>query len=190
MYSKINITPNYFPGWWCNNINKYMLDNIQPSDNLGKKGVRRCDVRPLIPTMKPYNDIFKSLIDYAKQNAYKIGVDLDFNIDGPCIQHITYLPGHYVGWHNDTLGIGAARETKQYESLTISRKASLTVILSDPSEYTGGNFVFEPGFNLETKVEGKGTVALFTSHSQHKVEEITSGRRNILFIFLTGPEWR
>lgn len=189
MFSKIIVLPKYFPVSWCDNVNNYILNNIDPNPNLGKKGVRKCTVRCLWPEHKAYGGVFKSIIDLVKQYQKDFNVDLDYQIDGS-IQHITYNPGDVVGWHDDTMNYSGAINNPQYNNLTINRKLSLTIMLSDPSEFTGGEFVFEQGVPVNHKMENKGTVALFTSHSPHKVEEITSGVRHILFVFLTGPEWR
>lgn len=190
MYPKIIVQPNYFPAWWCNNINNYMMQNVAASSDLGKKGVRKCDVRGLVPGMKPYKDVFDSLMMFAKNNINHLDVDIDYQIDGPCIQHITYMPGHGVGWHEDTMVKSAALRLERYKDLKVDRKVSLTVMLSSPDEYTGGEFIFGKADDHKHKVEGKGTVAMFTSHTEHMVTEITSGVRNILFIFITGPSWR
>lgn len=189
MYSRIVVTKNYFPVWWCNNVNNYMMQNVQPDSLFGKKGVRKCTVRLLHSHMKPYEQIFKSMIDYVKMKQNLLNVDLDYKIDG-AIQHITYLPGDHVGWHDDTMDLHTAAANPKYRDLTTSRKLSMTVMLSDPSSYSGGQFVFDPKYSPSPAVEGQGTVALFTCFSKHKVEEITSGVRNIMFIFLTGPEWK
>ena len=189
MYPNIIIKPNYFPAAWCDRINNYMKTNVEVHPSFGKKGVRRCDVRLLEPYMSAYDGVFRSLMDFARDHIDRLNVDIDYKIDG-AIQHITYNPGHHVGWHNDLLSVQNALGNPKYSDLKTNRKVSLTVMLSDPSEYTGGEFVFDPSVKLKQKMEGKGTVAMFTSHSQHKVEEITSGVRNILFIFITGPEWR
>ena len=189
MYPKIIVTPNYFPAQWCDNINNWMINNVDPDPRLGVKGVRRCTVRVLSSGMRPYDGVFRSMIDYVRPRYTKLGVDIDFKIDG-VIQHITYNPGDHVGWHNDLLDIGTALSDPRFKDLKTNRKLSMTVMLSDPSDYIGGEFIFDQRVPLPHKIEGKGTVALFTSHTQHKVEEIISGVRNILFIFLTGPEWR
>lgn len=189
MIPKIIVRPNYFPLWWCDNINKHMLNNVEVDKEFGRKGVRRCDVRMLTPKMRPFNDVFNSLLNFTKQHLTDLNVDIDYKIDG-AIQHITYLPGHHVGWHDDTMSVHMAKNSPQFMDLKTDRKLSLTVMLSDPIDYTGGEFEFEQGFELPSKVEGKGTAALFTSYSQHRVTEIKSGVRNILFIFLTGPVWK
>lgn len=189
MYPKIIVTPNYFPAQWCDNVNNWMINNVEPDPNFGKKGVRKCTVRMLNPGMKPYDGVFNSMMDYTKARYEQLGVDINFNIDGG-IQHITYNPSDHVGWHDDTINIQMALNNPQHRDLKTDRKLSMTVMLSDTSDYTGGKFIFDPAVKPSHEVEGKGTTALFTSFAQHKVEEITSGVRNILFIFITGPSWR
>ena len=73
MIPKIIVRPNYFPLWWCDNINKYMINNVEVDKNFGRKGVRRCDVRMLTPEMRPFNDVFNSLLNFTKQQLqYKL----------------------------------------------------------------------------------------------------------------------
>lgn len=183
MYSKIIITKKYFSTEWCDRVNNYMLNNFDPNPTLGKYGVRKCKVRGITPDIPIYKKVFNDMMAYVIKNAPILNVDIDNNIDGP-IQHITYETGDGVGWHDDTKSVTDA------SNLKINRKLSMTVMLSDPSEYTGGDFVFDKAVNIPIQVQGKGTVALFTSHAPHMVSNITSGKRNILFIFVTGPDWR
>lgn len=189
MFSKIIITPNYFPTAWCDRVNNFMLKNVEPDPRFGTAGVRKCIVRHLSPGLAAYDGVFKSMMDFVKVNAKKLQVDIDGKIDGS-VQHITYNVGHQVGWHNDTMSVPHALSNPNYNDLKTNRKLSMTVMLSDPSDFQGGEFVFENGIAMPHKMEGKGTCALFTSHSQHKVNPITGGVRHILFIFCTGPEWR
>lgn len=183
MFSKIVVTKNYFTTEWCDNVNNYMMQNISPDPTLGKYGVRKCKVRGLTPNLPIFENVFKDMMSYVVKNAPILNVDIHHAIDGP-IQHITYEAGDGVGWHDDTKSIG------DVPSLKINRKLSMTVMLSDPSEYTGGDFVFDKAVKMPFPVQGKGTVALFTSHAPHMVTDITSGKRNILFIFVNGPDWR
>lgn len=183
MYSKIVITKNYFSSEWCDRVNNYMLENIDVNPNLGKYGVRKCKVRALTNSVPIYDDVFGRMMSYVNKQGPKLNIDFFNKIDGP-IQHITYETGDGVGWHDDTIGNTSAK------SFAENRKLSMTIMLSDPSEYTGGEFVFDPEAKIDLPVLEKGTVALFTSHSRHMVKEILSGRRNILFIFVLGPDWR
>jgi len=183
MYSKIVVTKNYFTPDWCDNVNNYMLTNTSVDPNLGKHGVRKCKVRPMDANHPLYKDVFGKMMGYVNHYGPKLNVDFYNSIDGP-IQHITYEEGDGVGWHDDTISVQSARTLKD------NRKLSMTVMLSDPSDYTGGEFLFDRGVKMPFPVEGKGTVALFTSHAPHMVKPILSGRRNILFIFVMGLDWR
>lgn len=183
MYSKIVITKNYVPKEWCDQVNNYMKKNVDIEPNLGKYGVRKCKVRGLSPNIPIYDDVYNRMMAYVNKHGPSLNVDFSNKIDGP-IQHITYEVGDGVGWHDDTIGTASAKSFKE------NRKLSMTLMLSDPSDYTGGEFVFDPDVKMKIPTLEKGTVLLFTSHSKHMVKEILSGTRNIFFIFVMGPDWR
>lgn len=183
MYSKIIITKKFFSPEWCDRVNNYMMSNVDVSPTFGKYGVRKCKVRPLGPPESIYNEVFDSMMEYVEEYGPQLNVDFDRKIDGP-IQHITYESGDGVGWHDDTIPTSSATSFKE------NRKLSMTVMLSDPSEYTGGEFIFDPDVKIPPLTLEKGSVALFTSHAKHMVKPILSGRRNIFFIFVLGPDWR
>lgn len=87
--------------------------------------------------------------------------------------------GHY-DWHHDVDWQG---ETPS------DRKLSITVQLSDPSEYTGGDFQFN---ECETPANAreKGTILVFPSYLQHRVTPVLSGTRKSLVAWFHGPRWR
>lgn len=89
--------------------------------------------------------------------------------------------GHY-SWHHD---IDWSRNDG------LDRKLSVTVQLSDPSEYEGGNFSFSEVENPDTEQsKAKGTVLIFPSYLQHAVSPVTSGVRKSLVAWFEGPKWR
>lgn len=190
MYSKITVTRSCFPISWCNEVNQHMMSTVVPNPRLGKDGVRKCTVRSLAQGNSIYNEVFNIMMGYVKKHSIPLGVDIDGTIDSS-IQHITYYPGDRVGWHNDTKTVSHAIGDKH--SLKVNRKLSMTLMLSDPTDYTGGEFLFDPNIKLPvgtlTAID-KGTALLFTSHSPHAVSPILTGQRNIFFIFCNGPEWR
>jgi PKHD-type hydroxylase len=70
------------------------------------------------------------------------------------------------------------------------RKLSLTVQLSDPSEYEGGDFHIWYGGDegqFITMPKEKGTVLIFPSFLMHRVTPVTKGTRKAL-VFWTGGE--
>mgnify|MGYP003677965505 FL=1 len=77
------------------------------------------------------------------------------------------------------------------------RKLSVTVNLSDPNEYTGGNLRFDCGphrsngrfFTCE-EIRPRGSIVVFPSHVVHQVTPITSGTRRSLVMWSLGPPFR
>ena len=100
------------------------------------------------------------------------------------IQFTEYLAtenGHY-NWHHDI----DWQNNNGYD-----RKLSLTVQLSEPSEYEGGNFVFDEVDSPDSNIlKQKGTVLVFPSYLRHRVEPVTKGVRRSLVSWFEGPSWR
>ena len=70
------------------------------------------------------------------------------------------------------------------------RKLSVTVQLSDPGTYAGGDLqlgaVGQPGPELR----GQGSIIVFPAFVEHRVTPMTSGQRYSLVAWLSGPCWR
>jgi len=81
------------------------------------------------------------------------------------------------GWHLD------------YNS-TISRKISMVIQLSDASEYEGGDLQIMT--NGEPKIVSKqrGIIAAFPSYTLHQVTPVTSGSRQSLVAWVSGPAFK
>jgi PKHD-type hydroxylase len=71
------------------------------------------------------------------------------------------------------------------------RKISVTVQMSHPDEYEGGDFAMGDGQEpLPDWHKEKGTVLLFPSYIVHRVAPVTSGVRKSLVAWFEGPTWR
>ena len=106
----------------------------------------------------------------------------DFNLYS-MPEHIQYTEyyddgGHY-DWHMD-MGAGVLS----------ARKVSITVQLSDPNEYEGGNLQFMRGEFQEDAPRGLGTVIVFPSYMLHRVSEITKGTRKSLVLWVGGEHFK
>lgn len=89
--------------------------------------------------------------------------------------------GHY-GWHQD-LGSG----------MLSTRKISVTVQLSDPSEYDGGDLEYFSGGDPENamKVErNKGLVFIFPSFMMHRITPVTRGIRRSFVLWIGGEHFK
>lgn len=76
------------------------------------------------------------------------------------------------------------------------RKLSVSIMLSDPSEYDGGNLVFYELFDLRhPEIERitnapKGTAIFFPSYVPHEVTPVTRGCRMSLVTWFRGPRFK
>ena len=68
------------------------------------------------------------------------------------------------------------------------RKLSITIILSDPTQYDGGEFIFENGEDEIFK--NQGTVIVFPSFIRHRVNSVTKGIRYSLVNWFIGPAFK
>lgn len=87
-------------------------------------------------------------------------------------------PGSHYTWHQD-MG-----------SHVGNRKLSLSVQLTDPSEYEGGDLQIMNGdepFTIERKL---GRVSFFPSWAVHRVTPVTSGTRHSLVAWISGPAFK
>ena len=120
-------------------------------------------------------DILIPLVHQANDAMYQF--DLSYVTDP--IHYVIYPEdGGHLDWHLD---IGAGEVNR--------RKLSLTVQLSDPSEYEGGEFEIWYGHSDEfvELPRKKGDVIIFPSFLMHRVKPITRGQRKAL-VFWTGGE--
>jgi PKHD-type hydroxylase len=86
--------------------------------------------------------------------------------------------GHY-DWHVDH----GARAPD-------ARKLSLSLQLSEPSDYQGCDLELQFGDGVVTAPRGRGTLIAFSSYVLHRVTPITSGSRKSLVAWVSGPEFR
>lgn len=93
-------------------------------------------------------------------------------------QYTVYTKGSFYDWHMDT------------DLLSNGRKLSITIQLSDPKDYEGGDFEFKR-MNLR-KIEGirdQGSILVFPSYLYHRVTKVTKGTRRCLVAWMQGPRW-
>ena len=70
------------------------------------------------------------------------------------------------------------------------RKLSLSIQLTDPNEYEGGELIiYEDDIGLEMKKE-QGTLVMFPSWMLHEVKPVTKGERNSLVAWVTGNQFK
>ena len=125
------------------------------------------------------------------------------NIDGESMQYTRYGEGMFYDWHNDSglathykpVSVGNRTEGRQQdfvnENLELVRKLSFALQLSSPDDYEGGNVVLldETGKKYIVPRQ-RGTVVLFDSRTQHRVNKVKSGVRKSIVGWVVGPRWK
>jgi PKHD-type hydroxylase len=87
--------------------------------------------------------------------------------------------GHYH-WHQD---IGP-------DMLSL-RKVSITVQLSEDSDYEGGELEFNAGADQSLPApRGAGTVVIFPSYMMHRVTKVTKGTRKSFVLWVGGAHYK
>ena len=72
----------------------------------------------------------------------------------------------------------------------IVRKLSLSIQLTDPKEYEGGELYIYEGDKGEKMKQGQGDLILFPSYMLHEVKPVTKGERNSLVCWVTGKQFK
>jgi len=109
------------------------------------------------------------------------------------IQFAEYKDGGFYGWHQDESGITKSNEI---------RKLSLSLILSDPDTFEGGELQFYNGDRpmedmgditveqVTNDIKAQGTVVVFDSRDYHRVTPVTKGVRHSIVCWTVGPNFK
>jgi PKHD-type hydroxylase len=94
-------------------------------------------------------------------------------------QFSVYERDHYFGWHTD---VGLDQSA--------ARKLSLTIQLSAPDTYSGGQLEFVGSSAPPPAATELGCAIAFPSYLAHRVSKVTSGLRYSMVVWAYGPPFR
>lgn len=127
------------------------------------------------------SDLQDMLWPYVADMSRVCGIEVQNSCEIQYAEYLGEVGGKY-DWHIDV-------DWTKDEPL--DRKLSLTVQLSSPDDYEGGEFDFSgAGESLPDWYKEKGTVLVFPSYIAHRVRPVTSGVRRSLVAWFEGPRWR
>jgi PKHD-type hydroxylase len=192
LFSKeLNDPQNYY--YYTNGFNSEELDKVYKdvatldfeqattidSKSNGKE-IRSSSVK-WIPNTSQWSWLYFKLMDLAVQ-ANNALWHFDLYSVQDSIQYTEYYAtenGHYT-WHQD-FGPGTP-------SL---RKISITVQLSGPDEYEGGDLEYwQGGNNIIQAPKDKGVVFIFPSYMMHRVTPVTKGIRRSFVLWVGGEHYK
>ena len=124
-------------------------------------------------------DKIYGIVHEVNQNFYNFSIIGTFDY----IQYTEYRATNsgFYDWHMD-IGPFPAN----------SRKISVTIQLSDPEDYEGGDLKIFTGGNIEnsiTMAKEKGSITIFPSYMMHTVTPVTKGIRKSLVLWLGGTSF-
>ena len=123
---------------------------------------------------------------WAYERMWAIAVELNKNFFGFQIEkfegrlQVARYPADQEGfytWHMDN------------GEKTPGRKISLSVQLSSPQDYEGGELEFFYTNNVKHVIKTQGSVIAFPSFVMHRVTPVTQGVRYSMVAWVTGPRW-
>tara|TARA_Y100000114_G_C11703388_1_gene299636 strand:- start:118 stop:711 length:594 start_codon:yes stop_codon:yes gene_type:complete len=162
-------------------IKKLKLQKAETAGN-GKDDIRSSQIR-WIPQNEEWWWLYNKLSDMIV-TANNALWRFDLHSMPEQIQFTEYYAtenGHYT-WHQD-IGPG----------ILSKRKISITVQLSDPSEYDGGVLEMWQGGPQDSAVKaykGAGSVFIFPSYMMHRVTPVTRGVRKSFVLWVGGSHYR
>ena len=125
--------------------------------------------------------IYREIIPFVREANQFCNWNFDFHLSESC-QFTKYSKSQHYTWHQD-IGPG----------ILSKRKISITVQLSDPSEYDGGVLEMWQGGSQDSAVKaykGAGSVFIFPSYMMHRVTPVTRGIRKSFVLWVGGSHYK
>jgi len=145
------------------------IDSLPPEDGTVSGNPSLKQNRQLTganPAVRPLLDeMHRRLL--ANQEFVSFALPLNFSV-----AFNRYEPGMFYHFHSDAALMGNPGQPQP-----IRTDLSFTLVLSDPSEYEGGEFHVRTGYGEMTLKEPAGTLVCYPSNMPHRVETITRGAR-------------
>jgi PKHD-type hydroxylase len=161
----------------CAQIISIGNNKLQKPTTFGdNNGVRECQVAWLYPTDIEF--AFRRVTDVVlNMNEQFFQFDLFGMAEG--FQFTRYdAPSDHYGMHIDKVLNNQVR------------KLSLTIQLSSPEDYEGGDLVLQVGPEPELMSKDLGKMVAFPSYVLHEVRPVTKGTRYSLVAWVTGKPFR
>lgn len=172
---------NLFDEKECNQIIKLGKSKLERAGiskkNLINKSIRDSKIAWIFPHDENAWIFRKITMAVTDLNKRFFGFDLWGAIEG--LQFTSYqAPGQHYHKHVD----------RTFEGMI--RKVSLTIELSDPKTYKGGDLVLYEGDEGTTPPKARGKLIAFPSFIVHEVKPVTKGTRYSLVCWVTGPNFK
>ena len=202
--------------WWfqkavperiCDDIVKYaksIKDEMAVTGGYGNKKLNAKEVKDLKKKRNSdivwLNDrwIYKEIQPYVNLANQNAGWNFQWDWSESC-QFTKYKKGQYYDWHCDSWDKPYLPQNQNDPTYGKIRKLSVTLSLSDPKEYSGGELEFDfRNMDPDKKrnvykckeILPKGSLVVFPSFVWHRVCPVKKGSRYSLVIWNLGWPFR
>ena len=184
----------------CDDIVKYgksLQDQMAVTGGFGDRPLNQKQVKDLKKKRDSdivwMNDrwIYKEIQPYIHQANINAGWNFNWDFSESC-QFTIYKKGQYYDWHCDSWDKPYSEEGPTKGKI---RKLSVTVSLTDPTQYKGGELEFDFRQNdpdkkrkpkIAKEIAPKGSIIVFPSFVWHRVKPVTKGVRYSLVMWNLG----
>ena len=146
------------------------------------------------------NWIYKEINPFIHEANKRADWNFDWSHNEKC-QFTRYDKGDFYGWHSDSYSKGYQKKYRNDVLEGKIRKLSMTVSLSDPKDYEGGDLQFDfrnskdyefakQEYHICEEIRAKGSIIIFPSFVWHRVTPVTRGTRYSLVNWSCGEVWR
>ena len=140
--------------------------------------------------------IYREILPFVKAANRKANWNFDLAQAEQC-QFTIYGPQQHYGWHCDSWEEPYQENSKVKGFKGLVRKLSITVSLSDETDYEGGeleidhkNCVEKRQIETITKIKPRGSIIVFPSFMWHRVKPVFKGLRYSLVLWVCGKPFR
>ena len=161
-------------------LNKAIKENfIQGQDNYARGAEKTSDVK--FVRFGRIQRYLGSFLDFCyTSNINYFGFDLHPVTSQKRLNYNIYKKGTEYNWHIDAVSKNPVRDIKLTALLNLSEK-----------NYEGGELVLFKTWEIVCKEFNEpGTAIIFPSFTNHKVNKVTTGSRNTLALWMSGPKFR
>ena len=169
----------------------FSVEECQKIIDIGnKKGRIKGSIR--LKSLKNYRDSNISWL-YPQDDlqwAYKRITDVILDLNNRFFKFdiFGFIEGFQFTHYQQPAGKYKKHVDKGVDSLV--RKLSLSIQLSNPDSYEGGEFFLYEGEKPTLLPKEQGKLILFPSYTLHEVRPVTKGERYSLVAWATGPQFK
>jgi PKHD-type hydroxylase len=167
------------------NSNYDLQDGMVGSHSEGNESVEE-DIRKSKLAFLKMEDVATHWIYASCVDSIKYANDNWFKYD---LTHIETL--QFTTYTEESNGYyGAHIDTKNASFKGSVRKLSFSILLSDPSDFEGGDLILHNSKYPESLPKKQGQINFFPSWTLHEVTPVTKGTRISLVGWVNGPRFR